>query len=61
VKFLWSNEGYVYKFSLRYLRDKLRPHAIRHGYAISMLEETKDLETVRRLQVIAIISGLRHT
>lgn len=39
----------VYKFSKRYLRVKLRPHAIRHSYAIFILKKTKDLEAVRRL------------
>jgi len=39
----------VYKFTKRYLRIKLRPHAIRHSYAIFILKKTKDLEAVRRL------------
>jgi len=39
----------VYKFSLRYLRMKFRPHAIRHSYALFILKNTKDLEAVRRL------------
>jgi len=39
----------VYKFSLRYLRMKFRPHAIRHSYALFVLKTTKDLEAVRRL------------
>lgn len=39
----------VYKFSLRYLGRKIRPHAIRHSYATFLLRKTKDLELVRRL------------
>jgi site-specific recombinase XerD len=39
----------VYKFSLRYLRKKIRPHAIRHSYALAVLEKTKNIEVVRRL------------
>jgi len=39
----------VYKFSLRYLRMKFRPHALRHSYALFILKNTKDLEVVRRL------------
>lgn len=39
----------VYKFTLKYLKRKYRPHAIRHSYAIFILKKTKDLEAVRRL------------
>jgi len=39
----------VYKWSKRYLRRKIRPHAIRHSYAIAVLKATKNLEAVRRL------------
>jgi len=39
----------VYKFAKRYLRKKLRPHALRHAYAVFVLKRTKDLEAVRRL------------
>jgi integrase len=39
----------VYKFSLRYLKKKIRPHAIRHSYALAVLEATRNLEVVRRL------------
>jgi len=39
----------VYKFSTRYLRKKIRPHAIRHSYATHIIKTTRDLEAVRRL------------
>lgn len=39
----------VYKFSLRYLKKKIRPHAIRHSYALAVLDKTKNIEIVRRL------------
>jgi len=39
----------VHKFSLRYLRMRFRPHAIRHSYALFVLKNTKNLEVVRRL------------
>jgi len=39
----------VYKFSLRYLGRRIRPHAIRHSYATFLLRKTRDLELVRRL------------
>jgi len=39
----------VYKFTLRYLKRKIRPHAFRHAYATYILKRTKDLETARRL------------
>jgi len=39
----------IYKFSLRYLKLCLRPHSIRHSYALFVLKTTKDLEVVRRL------------
>jgi len=39
----------VYKFSKRYLGKRVRPHALRHSYAIFVLKNTKDLEALRRL------------
>ena len=39
----------VYRFTATYLGKKVRPHAIRHSYAIFVLKTTKDLEAVRRL------------
>jgi len=39
----------VYKFTKRYLGKKIRPHALRHSYAVFILKQTKDLEAVRRL------------
>jgi integrase/recombinase XerD len=39
----------VYGFSERYLGRRIRPHAIRHSYAIAVLKATKNLEAVRRL------------
>ncbi|MEB3691278.1 MAG: site-specific integrase [Caldisphaeraceae archaeon] len=39
----------VYGFTERYLARRLRPHAIRHSYAIYVLKTTRDLEAVRRL------------
>jgi len=39
----------VYSFSLKYLRKRIRPHALRHAYATFILKHTRDLETVRRL------------
>jgi len=39
----------VYRFSERYLRKRVRPHAIRHSFAIAVLEKTRNLEVVRRL------------
>jgi len=39
----------VYRFSLRYLKKRIRPHAIRHSYALAVLEATRNLEVVRRL------------
>ena len=39
----------VYKFSKRYLGRKVRPHSLRHSYALFVLRATKDLEVVRRL------------
>jgi len=39
----------VYKFSMRYLGKRIRPHALRHSYAVFILKHTKDLEVVRRL------------
>jgi len=39
----------VYAFSVKYLRRRIRPHALRHAYATFILKHTRDLETVRRL------------
>jgi integrase len=39
----------LYGFSERYLGRRIRPHAIRHSYAIAVLKATKNLEAVRRL------------
>jgi len=39
----------VYKFSRRYLGKRIRPHAIRHSFALAVLELTKNIEIVRRL------------
>ena len=39
----------VYKFTKRYLKKKIRPHALRHSYATFILRKTRDLETARRL------------
>jgi len=39
----------VYSFTERYLKKKVRPHAIRHSYAVAVLKATKNLEAVRRL------------
>ena len=39
----------VYKFTKRYLKRKIRPHAIRHSYATYLLRKMRDLEVVRRL------------
>jgi len=39
----------VYKFTARYLKVKIRPHAIRHSYAMFVLKATKNIEAVRRL------------
>jgi len=39
----------VYSFTEKYLRKKIRPHAIRHSYAVAVLKATKNLEAVRRL------------
>ena len=49
----------VYDFSLRYLRRRIRPHAIRHSYAIAVLKATKNLEVVRRLLGHADYSTLK--
>jgi len=50
----------VYKFSIRYLKKKIRPHAIRHSYALAVLKKTKDLEVVRRLLGHADYKHLKH-
>ena len=39
----------VYSFTEKYLRKKIRPHAIRHSYAVAVLKATKKLEVARRL------------
>jgi len=39
----------VYSFTEKYLRKRIRPHAIRHSYAVAVLKVTKNLEAVRRL------------
>jgi len=39
----------VYKFSARYLRKKIRPHAIRHSYALALARKTANLEELRKL------------
>lgn len=39
----------VYEFTERYLGRRVRPHAIRHSYAVFILKHTRDLEAVRRL------------
>jgi site-specific recombinase XerD len=31
------------------LKKRIRPHAIRHSYAVAVLKATRNLETVRRL------------
>jgi site-specific recombinase XerD len=39
----------VYSFTEKYLKKRIRPHAIRHSYAVAVLKATKNLEAVRRL------------
>ena len=39
----------VYKFTKRYLGRKIRPHAIRHSYALALARKAMNLETLRRL------------
>ena len=39
----------VYKFTMKYLRQRKRPHAIRHAYATYILKITRNLEILRRL------------
>ena len=39
----------VYSFTERYLKKNIRPHAIRHSYAVAVLKVTKNLEAVRNL------------
>jgi len=39
----------VYSFTEKYLKKRIRPHAIRHSYAVAMLKTTRNLEAVRRL------------
>jgi len=38
----------VYSFTEKYLKKRIRPHAIRHSYAVAMLKTTRNLEAVRR-------------
>jgi integrase len=54
----WARE-IVYRFSERYLRKRIRPHAIRHSFAIAVLEKTKNIEVVRRLLGHATYGTLR--
>jgi site-specific recombinase XerD len=39
----------VYSFTEKYLKKRIRPHAIRHSCAVAVLKATKNLEAVRRL------------
>jgi site-specific recombinase XerD len=39
----------VHRIAECYLKRRLRPHAIRHSYAIAVLKATRNLEVVRRL------------
>jgi site-specific recombinase XerD len=39
----------VYSFTGHYLKKRMRPHAIRHSYAVVVLKVTKNLEAVRKL------------
>jgi len=39
----------VYRWSERYLGRRVRPHALRHSYALYLLEKTGSLELVRRM------------
>lgn len=39
----------IYKLSIRYLGRRMRPHALRHAYAMRILSKTRNLEYVRRL------------
>jgi len=39
----------IYKLSIRYLGRRIRPHALRHAYAMRILSKTRNLEYVRRL------------
>ena len=39
----------VCSFTEKYLKKRIRPHAIRHSYAVAVLNVTKNLEAVRRL------------
>ena len=50
----------VYKFTKRYLRKKIRPHALRHAYALQVLKTTKNLEVVRRLLGHSDYKHLKH-
>jgi len=39
----------VCSFTEKYLKKRIKPHAIRHSYAVAVLKATKNLEAVRRL------------
>jgi len=39
----------VYKFAKRYLGRKIRPHAIRHSFALALVRKTANLEELRRI------------
>ena len=39
----------VYRLSMKYLGRRIRPHALRHAYAMRILSKTRNLEYVRRL------------
>ncbi len=39
----------VYRLSSKYLGRRVRPHALRHAYAMRILSKTRNLEYVRRL------------
>jgi len=39
----------VYRWSERYLGRRVRPHALRHSYALYLLGKTGSLELVKRL------------
>jgi len=39
----------IYRLSSKYLGKRIRPHALRHAYAMRILSKTRNLEYVRRL------------
>jgi len=41
----------VCAFTEKCLKKRIRPHAIRHSYAVAVLKTTKNLEAVRRFWV----------